>query len=44
MTPTPGDRILFAARIAAGLVVAIVAASWAHQLFADLARSLGAAP
>lgn len=40
--PTPGEHMLFAARIAAGLVVAIVASSLVHSLFAGLARSMGA--
>lgn len=42
--PTPGERGLTLARIAAGALVAIVAASWVHHFFAELARSMGALP
>ena len=42
--PTPGERGLFVARIAAGLTVAFVAATWLHRLFASATVALGAIP
>ena len=42
--PSPGERGLFLVRVFLAVVVAILAADWAHSLFAGLLISLGAKP
>lgn len=42
--PSPGERGLFLVRVGIAVVVAIVAAGWAHSLFQGLLISLGAKP